>query len=126
VATITPALAERPTGTALTGTLRSTTEVAVAAGGDSVVLSGNGIQITLRNADASSHTITLNSVQAPSWPGGGQGADADPAMPVVAGAARTFRIPAADFDRYRNLTTGMLDLTYSASGTSCFLEVYQY
>lgn len=121
MATITPVVPDRPGGATLTGTLRSATEVAVAGGGDSIVLSGAVLLLAFRNGDASTHTITLNSQVNPSFPGGASSEDVNPAMTVVAGATRYVRIPQADFPRFANPTTGMLDVTYS-SATSQFVE----
>lgn len=125
MATLTPTLVDRPSGSTLNGTLASAVAVAASGGGDSVVLGGNSILVRVINGGGAPITVTLNSVLLPSFPGGTQVADVDPVMSVTNGTTKSFRLQNEDFTRFANTTTGLLDLTYSGV-TSVTIETYTF
>jgi hypothetical protein len=89
----------------LTGLQLDAQFVAATSGGDDCQ-TGAGVFLAVKNADASSHTVTLATPQTVD----GDLAVADRAVTVAAG--KTQFIPVTD--RYRNPTTGRCAITYDA------------
>lgn len=89
----------------LTGLQLDAALVAATSGGDDCQ-TGNGVFLAVKNADASSKTVTLATPQTVD----GDLAVADRAVTVAAG--KTELIPVTD--RYRDPSTGRAAVTYSA------------
>jgi hypothetical protein len=79
--------------------------VAAAAGGDTAQ-TGSGTYLAVKNADASSHTVTL------AVPATVDGDLTITSRAVVVAAGKTWFIPLTD--RYRNPSTGRAAITYDA------------
>lgn len=122
MATITPVVADRPAGAVLAG---STPTAITPAGGltDSIVMSGSGLLLRFISTTGTP-TITLQSEQFPSFPGGQQAADVDPVLTLGSGATRVVKIPSGDYPRFADPTTGLLDLVYSSAANWTF-EAWQ-
>jgi hypothetical protein len=124
MATISAALVDRPSGATLTGTLVA--PATCASGGDSFVPSGNSLLMRFNNASGGVITVTFNSVILSAFPGGVQASDIDPVLSIAAGAVRVVRFQNEDFPRFTNVTTGLIDATYSVNPpTGLTVETYQ-
>lgn len=86
------------------------TLVSAAGGGDTYrVVPGTSIRV--KNADATSKTVTVVSYKTPASTGL---TDAGLVVPVAAGTEKEIRIPDGELDRFINPATGVGSITYSA------------